>query len=218
ACRRLGTPVIGGNVSLYNESEAGPIHPTPVIGMVGLVRDVDHITTQPFKREGDVVILLGETKAELGGSEFQFVIHGVTEGRPPQIDLDQEKTLQDALLEAIRSGWIASAHDLSEGGLAVALAECCITGGLGAEVALETDLRPDIALFSESQSRVILSVRPEHAEEVLRHFRAKGVPAAGIGTVKGTNLAVRINGNLAIDVPVERLTRVWKDAIPCRMR
>jgi len=218
ACRRLGTPVIGGNVSLYNESEAGPIHPTPVIGMVGLVRDVDHITTQPFKREGDVVILLGETKAELGGSEFQFVIHGVTEGRPPQIDLDNEKALQDALLEAIRSGWIASAHDLSEGGLAVALAECCITGGLGAEVSLDTSLRPDIALFSESQSRVLLSVRPERADEVLRHFEAKGVPAARLGVVKGTDLAVRVNGRLAIAVQVERLTRIWKDAIPCRMR
>lgn len=128
ACRVLETPVIGGNVSLYNENLNGAIYPTPVIGMVGLVEDVNHITTQSFKSVGDVILLLGETKAELGGSEFQYVIHGCTEGRPPAIDLEVEKRLQQTVLQAIRDGRVRSAHDLSDGGLAVALAESCITG------------------------------------------------------------------------------------------
>lgn len=218
ACRVLESPVIGGNVSLYNENAKGAIYPTPVIGMVGLVRDVDHITTQSFKQEGDVIVLLGETKAELGGSEFQYVLHGVTEGRPPMIDLAVEKRLQDALLGAIREGWIASAHDLSEGGLAVALAESCISSGLGAEVNVETALRADIALFSESQSRVLISVKPEQIEAVLDWFKEQGVPAVQLGVVEGTELSVSVNGELKVRSAVEKLGRVWKDAIPCLMQ
>jgi phosphoribosylformylglycinamidine synthase len=231
ACRRLETPVIGGNVSLYNESTNGAIFPTPVIGMVGLIRDVDHITTQGFKREGDAVILLGETKAELGGSEFQKVIHGVTEGRPPAIDLDREKALQTALLEAIRAGLVKSAHDLSDGGLATALAECCITGGesgfgpdgnrlggIGADIRLASDLRPDILLFSESQSRVLISVEADRAEETIAFFRNKGVPAEAVGHVGGTTLSVRVNGRPAIDADVRRLGDIWRGAIPCLMK
>jgi len=218
ACVKFGTPVIGGNVSLYNENAKGAIYPTPVIGMVGLVQDLDHITTQGFKSEGDVVFLLGETKAELGGSEFQYVIHGVTEGRPPMIDLDVEKRMQEAVLAAIRAGLVASAHDLSEGGLAVALAECCISGGIGADVSIATELRHDIALFSESQSRVLLSAKPEKADELEQAIRASGVPVARIGTVGGGSLSLKVNGRRAVDVPVARLAQVWKEAIPCLMR
>ncbi|GFR38549.1 phosphoribosylformylglycinamidine synthase subunit PurL [Insulibacter thermoxylanivorax] len=218
ACETFATPVIGGNVSLYNESEKGPIYPTPVIGMVGLVHDLDHITTQAFKSEGDVIFLLGETKAELGGSEFQYVIHGVTEGRPPQIDLAAEKRLQEAVLRAIQSGLVASAHDLSEGGLAVALAESCISGGIGAAVEIETELRHDIALFSESQSRILLTAKPEQAEELERTIAAAGVPVKRIGTVGGSDLSIRINGGQGLELPVDRLAQVWKDAIPCMMR
>lgn len=218
ACETFATPVIGGNVSLYNESEKGPIYPTPVIGMVGLVHDLDHITTQAFKSEGDVIFLLGETKAELGGSEFQYVIHGVTEGRPPQIDLAAEKRLQEAVLRAIQSGFVASAHDLSEGGLAVALAESCISGGIGAAVEIETELRHDIALFSESQSRILLTAKPEQAEELERTIAAAGVPVKRIGTAGGSDLSIRINGGQGLELPVERLAQVWKDAIPCMMR
>jgi phosphoribosylformylglycinamidine synthase II len=217
ACRALGTPVIGGNVSLYNENAKGAIYPTPVVGMVGLVEDVDHITTQGFKQAGDVVLLLGETKAELGGSELQYVLHGVTEGRPPQLDLDVERTLQQAVLEAIRSGLVASAHDLSEGGLAVALAESCISGGVGASVALETELRPDVALFSESQSRILLSARPEKAEALQRLLAARGVPYRAIGTVGGSELRVTVNGKEGIRSDVAQLEKVWKEAIPCYM-
>lgn len=218
ACRKLNTPVIGGNVSLYNENAKGAIYPTPVIGMVGLVTDLDHITTQDFKKEGDVILLLGETKAELGGSEFQKVLHGVTEGRPPRLDLDAEKRLLDAVLEAIRQGLVASAHDLSEGGLAVALAESCISGGLGAKVRIDTELRGDFALFSESQSRILLSVSPEKAAELETFLRARGVPVQTIGTVQGQDLTIEINGKPVIVSPVDQLEKVWKDAIPCLMR
>ncbi len=220
ACIALETPVIGGNVSLYNENAKGAIYPTPVIGMVGLVRDTDHITTQGFKAAGDTIILLGETKAELGGSEFQAVVHGVVEGRPPAIDLAVERKLQDALLEAIRRGLIASAHDLSEGGLAVALAESSISGGLGADVSISTALRADIALFSESQSRVLISVKADQADAALAWFGEQGVPAAAIGRVQAEaeGIHVNVNGKPAIQTDLAGLAQIWKDAIPCLMR
>jgi len=217
ACEKFATPVIGGNVSLYNENAKGAIYPTPVIGMVGLVHDVDHITTQGFKAEGDVVFLLGETKAELGGSEFQHVIHGVTEGRPPMIDLDVEKRLQDAVLAAIQGGLVASAHDLSDGGLAVALAESCISGGIGADVEISSELRTDFALFSESQSRVLLSASAGEADALEQAIREAGVPVARIGTVGGSELSVKVNGQQVVNTTIEQMAQVWKDAIPCLM-
>ena len=218
ACRKLNTPVIGGNVSLYNENAKGAIYPTPVIGMVGLIADLDHITTQGFKHEGDVILLLGETKAELGGSEFQKVIHGVTEGRPPQLDLDAEKKLQDAVLGAIRKGLVASAHDLSDGGLAVALAESCFSGGIGAKVDIKTELRADLALFSESQSRILLSASKEKAKELEAYIAEQGVPVQAIGTVGGSELQIGVNGKTAVQAPVSELERAWKEAIPCLMQ
>lgn len=218
ACEKFATPVIGGNVSLYNENAKGAIYPTPVIGMVGLVHDLDHITTQDFKQEGDVIFLLGETKAELGGSEFQYVLHGVTEGRPPAIDLDVEKRTQDAVLKAIQDGLVTSAHDVSDGGLATALAESCIGGNIGAEVNIESELRRDIALFSESQSRIVLTASADKADELEQALRSAGVITARIGTVKGDRLTIKINDQAAIDTPVERLAQVWKDAIPCLMK
>ncbi|MDF2722163.1 MAG: purL [Paenibacillus sp.] len=218
ACRKLNAPVIGGNVSLYNENAKGAIYPTPVIGMVGLVSDLDHITTQGFKKEGDVIFLLGETKAELGGSEFQKVLHGVTEGRPPQIDLDTEKKLLDTVLGAIRQGLVASAHDLSEGGLAAALAESCISGRIGAKVNVATELRADIALFSESQSRILLSASPDQAAELEAAITAGGVPVQRIGTVQGQQLQIDVNAKQTVQSSVDQLEKVWKDAIPCLMQ
>lgn len=218
ACRELDTPVIGGNVSLYNENAKGAIYPTPVVGMVGLVHDTDHITTQGFKSAGDVIFLLGETKAELGGSEFQAAVHGVVEGRPPQLDLAAEKKLLGAVLTAIQGGLVRSAHDLSEGGLAVALAESCISGGLGAKVDLASGLRPDFALFSESQSRILLSAAPEQADALERLIAERGVPVARIGAVEGADLAVSVNGASVLNKPVEQFQRVWKDVIPCLMK
>ncbi|WP_340006632.1 phosphoribosylformylglycinamidine synthase subunit PurL [Paenibacillus sp. FSL K6-0276] len=219
ACRVLDTPVIGGNVSLYNENTTGSIYPTPVVGMVGLVTDTDHITTQGFKQEGDSILLLGVTKAELGGSEFQYAVHGVTEGRPPALDLDTEKKLLGAVLSSIRGGLVRSAHDLSEGGLAVALAESCISGGVGANVELSANgLRSDVALFSESQSRIVLTAAPEHAEELKAAIAASGVPVEIIGTVGGDRLRVNLDGASVLDEAVAELKFVWEDAIPCLMK
>jgi phosphoribosylformylglycinamidine synthase len=219
ACRVLDTPVIGGNVSLYNENTTGSIYPTPVVGMVGLVADTDHITTQGFKQEGDSILLLGVTKAELGGSEFQYAVHGVTEGRPPALDLDTEKKLLSAVLNSIRGGLVRSAHDLSEGGLAVALAESCISGGVGANVELSANgLRSDVALFSESQSRIVLTAAPERAEELKAAIAASGVPVEIIGTVGGDRLRVNLDGASVLDEAVAELKFVWEDAIPCLMK
>ncbi|WP_339222144.1 phosphoribosylformylglycinamidine synthase subunit PurL [Paenibacillus sp. FSL H8-0332] len=219
ACRVLDTPVIGGNVSLYNENASGSIYPTPVVGMVGLIEDTDHITTQAFKQEGDAVLLLGVTKAELGGSEFQYAVHGLTEGRPPELDLATERKLLDAVLAAIRSGLVRSAHDLSEGGLAGALAESCISGSIGANIELSAGgLRQDVALFSESQSRIILTSAPEHAEELKAAVAAYGVPVEIIGTVGGERLRVTLDGSSALDEAVNELKTIWEDAIPCLMK
>ncbi|AIQ27415.1 MULTISPECIES: phosphoribosylformylglycinamidine synthase subunit PurL [unclassified Paenibacillus] len=219
ACRVLDTPVIGGNVSLYNENASGAIYPTPVVGMVGLVEDTDHITTQAFKQEGDSILLLGVTKAELGGSEFQYAVHGVTEGRPPELDLATERKLLDAVLAAIRSGLVRSAHDLSEGGLAGALAESCISGKTGANIELSAGgLRPDVALFSESQSRIILTSAPDRAEELKAAVAAYGVPVEIIGTVGGDRLRVALDGAAALDEAVTELKTIWEDAIPCLMK
>lgn len=218
ACVALGTPVIGGNVSLYNENAKGAIYPTPVIGMVGLVHDVDHITTQGFKNEGDVIFLLGETKAEFGGSELQYVKNGAPSGRPPVLNLETEKTLQQAVLSAIQTGLVASAHDLSEGGIATALAESCISGHIGAKVTATTELRADHFLFSESQSRILLSATPAKADELAAHLSAQGVPYAAIGTVGGIELNITVNGKAAINAPVAKFERAWKDAIPCLMK
>lgn len=219
ACRVLDTPVIGGNVSLYNENAGGAIYPTPVVGMVGLVEDTDHITTQAFKQEGDAILLLGVTKAELGGSEFQYAVHGLTEGRPPELDLATEQKLLDAVLGTIRSGLVRSAHDLSEGGLAAALAESCISGGIGANVELSAGgLRPDVALFSESQSRIVLTAAPGRAEELKSAIAAYGVPVEIIGTVGGDRLRVSLDGASVLDEAVTELQTVWEDAIPCLMK
>lgn len=158
ACRKLNTPVIGGNVSMYNETNGEAIYPTPVIGMVGLVTNLKHITTQSFKEAGDIVYLLGETKDEFGGSELQKMQNGKIYGKSPSIDLAVESEYQQNVLAAIRAGLVASAHDLAEGGLAVAIAESAIgSNGLGADIKVSGN--PVSALFSESQSRFLLTVK-----------------------------------------------------------
>ncbi|CAM3293797.1 phosphoribosylformylglycinamidine synthase subunit PurL [Brevibacillus invocatus] len=215
ACIALDSPVIGGNVSFYNERSGDAIYPTPTVGMVGLITDVDHITTQDFKHEGDAIILLGETFAELGGSEYQKLATGSISGRPPQIDLNKEAAVQKLVLAAIRKGLVKSAHDLSEGGLGVALAESCFGKEFGAEVALESVLRPDVLLFSESQSRILLSTAQEQADAVLALAAELGVPAQVIGKTGGSSLVVKVNGAEAINASIQEVKAAWKDAIPC---
>ncbi|MEW6051678.1 MAG: phosphoribosylformylglycinamidine synthase subunit PurL [Candidatus Zixiibacteriota bacterium] len=213
ACRVLDTPVTGGNVSFYNEDPDRAVFPTPTIGMVGLIECTDHITTQWFKDEGDVVFLLGRNTEELGGSEYLHVIHGQTRGPVPQLDLQFEKKLQAALLEAIWSGRIKSAHDVSDGGLAIAVAESCITNRenqLGARITPNDSIRPDCLLFAESQSRVIVSCSPNDAGWLQDWFDSKQIPVARIGVVVGDGLMI----NKLIDLPLSRLDETFYTALP----
>ncbi|PRS66792.1 phosphoribosylformylglycinamidine synthase subunit PurL [Bacillus pumilus] len=215
ACRTLSTPVIGGNVSLYNESNGTAIYPTPVIGMVGLVEDTAHITTQSFQQAGDVIFVIGETKEEFAGSELQKMTEGRIYGKAPDIDLDVELTRQEALLAAIQNGLVQSAHDVSEGGLGVALAESTFgTDGLGADI--QIDLYSEASLFSETQSRFVVTVRPEHREA----FAAAVKDAKEVGTVTNDGVFTVKNqeGQQWIHAAVNELERAWKGAIPCLLK
>jgi phosphoribosylformylglycinamidine synthase subunit PurL len=218
ACLALGTPVTGGNVSFYNENPRGAVHPTPVVGMVGLIDSLEHITRSGFTTEGDDIVLLGEPTNELGGSEYLARIHDVVAGAPPHCDLAREKATIDALLDAIRAGVIRSAHDCSDGGLGVALAECCIAdedGTIGAEIELTkwSSLSTRALLFGEGQARIIVSTSesPTVLELALKH----GVPARVIGQVRSreSGLTIRI-GERVIRAPLDRLAIAYHNAIP----
>lgn len=190
ACRVFDAPVTGGNVSLYNESPAGAVDPTPVVGMVGIIDSPNHITTQEFKAPGHTILLLGPLldpscpSSGLGGSHYLKVLHNRKEGTPPPIDLHHELLLHQTLRSLITRGLIRSAHDCSEGGLAVALAESCLSPvPLGATISFESSLRPDIALFNESQSRIVVSIEPDALRDVLDTAAAAGISATPIGAV-----------------------------------
>lgn len=195
ACVALETPVTGGNVSFYNESPSSSVYPTPVIGMVGIIEDLRHITSAEFKNEGDVIILLGKNGGHTGGSEYLARQFGIVGGDAPALDLDYEKSLQALTLDLIRRGLVQSAHDCSEGGLAVALAECCILDDrkrLGASITLDEKLiRSDFLYFGEEQSRILITTRNHHdAAEVVKSSRNFGTDAAIIGTVGGQSLTL----------------------------
>ncbi|MDD9314147.1 phosphoribosylformylglycinamidine synthase subunit PurL [Cytobacillus firmus] len=213
ACRTLDTPVIGGNVSLYNETNGTAIYPTPVIGMVGLVDDIDHVTTQSFKAPGDLIYLVGETKDEFGGSELQKMTYGKIFGKAPELDLEKEEKAQEQILKAIRSGLVASAHDVAEGGLAVAAAESLIgSTGLGADIKVKGNAAS--ALFSESQSRFLLSVKKENQEA----FESL-VDATLIGEVtEAPILYISNEEGLLLAEQVDVLKQAWKGAIPCLLK
>ncbi|MGA9468039.1 MAG: phosphoribosylformylglycinamidine synthase subunit PurL [Exiguobacterium marinum] len=210
ACRTLDTPVIGGNVSLYNESNGQAIYPTPVVGMVGLIEKPEHITTSFAKQAGDVVFLLGETKAEFGGSALQMLQDGKVSGHAPTLDLEEERQTQKALLQAIRCGLVTAAHDVSEGGLAAALPELVFGTGLGMDVTIDTDLVT--ALFSESQSRFLVTVDKAQAEAF-----ASMTNGTEIGTVTEAPTLVLRTSDRLIEMDVQELERVWEGAIPCYM-
>ncbi|ASA97383.1 MULTISPECIES: phosphoribosylformylglycinamidine synthase subunit PurL [Anoxybacillus] len=213
ACRVLETPVISGNVSLYNETNGEAIYPTPIVGMVGVVEHISHITTQAFKQPGDLIYVIGEAKQEFGGSELQKWLTGRIFGKAPTIDLHVEAERQQQLLTAIRAGVVASAHDISEGGLAIALAECLMTAqGLGARVTIQGDVVSE--LFSETQSRFIVSVKKEH-----RQAFEQLVQAICIGEVTNDEMLHVVNEDTSIiHVPVETMRNVWKGAIPCLLK
>ncbi|HET6231290.1 MAG TPA: AIR synthase related protein, partial [Longimicrobiaceae bacterium] len=221
ACRRLETPITGGNVSLYNENPRGAIYPTPTIGMVGLVEDIDHVTTAAFKAAGDDIVLLGRNTDELGGSEYLKVVHGLVAGDAPALDLEAEAALQSALLDAIRAGLVRSAHDTAEGGLAVALVESAFAGSprpFGIDVELSDDVPTAALLFGEAQTRVVVSCAPGRTDELLRMMGERGVPAARIGRVGAADGRVRIATRAGtVDADVGELSLVYESAIPRRM-
>ncbi len=230
ACRYLGTPIVSGNVSLYNETDGQAILPTPTIAMVGLMSDVGHATRSFFSHDGDLIVLLGRTLEEIGGSEYLALIHGREEGTPPGLDLALEAAVQSAALAGIDAGIVHSAHDCSEGGLAVALAECCISGTdalgageppRGATVDLPSGIREDALLFGESASRILLTL----AEKDLPAFEAavKALPGKKpairvIGRVGGAALEIRSGGGRLLSRPVEALHRLWHSTFPELMR
>lgn len=249
ACRAFGTPVTGGNVSLYNESPAGVVDPTPTIGMVGLIDKEEHITTQWFKNDGDAIILVGEittvaagadrgrekashdAEAEvnalgysLGGSRYLKVCHGLKLGPPPCVDLAHEIKVQNAVRDLIREGVVNSAHDCSEGGLAVALAECCFNPEklLGAEISVarasglrgEEDRKRDACatLFNESQSRIVISVAPENLQKAMSMLQEREIPFQQLGSVGGDQLRIDV-GSEKFSWPISDLHDDWWNAI-----
>ena len=197
ACREFNIPVTGGNVSLYNESPAGAIDPTPTVGMVGLIEDWKHITTQFFKQAGDVILLVGEPGNELGASHYLKIVHGRKEGPPPRLDFAREQALQAAIRALIKIGLVESAHDCSEGGLAITLVESCLSGPEphGAEVDFgETGLRADVLIFNETQSRIVISVKKQNASVALALLEWRGVPARRLGIVTNSD-SLRISAD-----------------------
>jgi phosphoribosylformylglycinamidine synthase len=221
ACEHFGVPITGGNVSFYNETEGEGIFPTPVVGLVGILEDRDLRVTHHFKDKGDLIFLLGETSEEMGASEYLKVVHGRIDGRPPKLELDVESAVQDLVRTAAARGLLRSAHDLSDGGLGVALAESLfgpLGETMGAAVSLETRRRAEAVLFSESQSRILVSVAPRSARELERLAEDAGVPLSRLGVTGGGTLEVRVNGERAIARSVESLRERWWSAVERGLR
>ena len=213
ACMALEVPVVSGNVSFYNETDGVSIHPTPTVAMVGLLEDVTRIATPWFKEEGDLVVLLGLNRDEMGGSEYLKVVHGQVAGKPPAVDLALERGVQRTCRSAVEQGLLSSAHDVSEGGLAVALADCCISHpdpeGIGAVIEIEQRGRSDALLFGESHSRIVVSLKERDYGRLQDIADRENVAMALIGKVDGNRLAI----NDLVRAPVQRLRNIWSTAL-----
>jgi phosphoribosylformylglycinamidine synthase len=229
ACEALGTPVVSGNVSFYNETEGRGIHPTPVIGMVGLVEDVRRVVTQGFKREGHLVALVGTSADDLSASEYEATVRGrgVAEmiaagARVPALDLERELAVQRAVLLAAEEGLLQSAHDCSDGGLAVALAECCFSSlgraALGATVTLDGELSPAASLFGETPSRVLVSFEEAQRTRLERIAAQAGAPLKVIGRVGGALLRITAGGAERVSQDVSELEALWRDSLGSRLQ
>jgi phosphoribosylformylglycinamidine synthase len=221
ACRALGTPVTGGNVSFYNESPSGAVLPTPVVGMVGVLADAAARVPAPFRRPGDAILLLGRLRGELGASQYLSLLTGEVFGQPPRVDLAAERALVDCLVECAQAGFLASAHDVSEGGFAVALAESAALALLGADVRLDTpdgDADAAALLFGEDQGVVLASAPADRARDIQAQAARHGVPCRVIGAVGAREGDLRIRvGSVAVARPVARLRRIYEDALPRRL-
>jgi phosphoribosylformylglycinamidine synthase len=212
ACRALGIPVVGGNVSFYNESRGRDIDPTPIVGVIGLIDELTSVPPGPELQHGDAIVLLGHTEAELGGSEWATQ-HDLRGGIPPAADLDVAAALHDFVRGVVDAREVHGVHDVSDGGLAVALAEMAVAGGCGFEVSLASELVPALAWFSESTSRVVLAVPERELAAVMKAAVDAGVPAADIGTAAGESL--RAAGAFAVSL--DEADRTWTNGLPAAL-
>jgi phosphoribosylformylglycinamidine synthase subunit PurL len=217
ACAAFNTPVTGGNVSFYNETDGRGIQPTPVIGMVGMVEDPRHITTQWFKGDDRAIIQIGTTSNDLGASEYAVAMLGGIEGRVPELYLELELRVQDACLKMIQAGLVESAHDCSDGGLAVAIAECCFSSyrreAVGCEVNLEGGLSGAALLFAETPSRIVISAQDGNIAEILKLAQESDVAATVIGRTKGDRLKISVNREQVIDRSVAEVESAWRGVL-----
>jgi phosphoribosylformylglycinamidine synthase len=229
ACTALQTPVISGNVSFYNETEGRGIHPTPVVGMVGLIEDVRRVVQPGFKAAGHLIALLGETADDLGVSEYAMSVEGRTVGemiasgaRVPRLDLARERAVQEAALRAIEAGLLQSAHDASDGGLSVALAECCFSSlnraGVGADVELSGEGSAPAQLFGETPSRILVSFEESARARIEEIAAAANCPFGVIGRTGGTSLRVAVNGRACVSQDVGELERIWRGSLPEKLQ
>ncbi len=218
ACAVFGTPVTGGNVSFYNETDGRGIAPTPVIGMVGLVEDSRHITTQWFKQEDRAIVLLGSTGNDLGASCYALAMLGASEGSVPRLDLNLERRVQDACLKIIQAGLVESAHDCSDGGLAAAIAESCFSSyrreAIGCEVNLDGEFSAAALLFAETPSRIVLSAPNSNVNQIMDLAREYEVAAAVIGRTGGERLTVAVDGGRVIDRHIREVESAWRHVLP----
>ena len=216
ACRAFNIPITGGNVSFYNETEGAPIYPTPVIGVVGILEDVSKAVNPGFKEEGDSIILIGENKEEMGASEYLKSVLNREKGMPPQIDLEEEKRIQEFCLEAISLGIVRSAHDVSEGGLALCVAECCFLNEqkFGCNLGLKDEFRTDALLFGETQSRAVISTQSQNLPKLLDLAKKTKVKAAIIGQTGGMRLVIRHLEKEVMNVSLEEAYQLWKGTLP----
>ena len=216
ACRIFEIPVTGGNVSFYNDTEGVSIFPTPVLGVVGMVDDVAKAVSPGFKEDEDTVVLLGENREELGASEYLKCLFALEKGTPPQIDLGEEKRVHEVCIAAASQGILQSAHDVSEGGLAVCLAESSFLSEekIGLNVDLQDEMRTDMLLFGETQSRIVVTVKSHDLQRLIELARKKKVKATPIGSTCGKRIVISHNNQRIVDLTVEEAYRAWKDSIP----
>ena len=213
ACRILNTPVTGGNVSFYNEDINYEVYPSPVIGMVGVLNDINKRLTSFFQQEGDIIALIGDNKGELGGSEYIKTIHNKVAGSIPSISPQSVKDVASLLVELADSELLHCAHDISDGGLAVALAECCFANEIGAEITISSELRNDAMLFGESRPLVVISFPGQSQSSILELCKNKNIPVSIIGKTGGSNLKI----NDLINCSVSELRDIYESAIPRMM-